>query len=230
MSEFWSTQLEFFVRVIVAAVLGGLIGYERTNRGKGAGIRTHLIVAIASSLMVIISKYGFADLAENLLGTKGADPSRIAAQVVSGVGFLGAGMIYFSKNTPKGLTTAAGIWATAGIGMAIGAGMYVIGLLTAAVIFASQIMLHKNLKILQTPNDERFQIVTDGSKEATDKVQEFLSQRGFEVDEIGFKTLPDGKLEITVSVIMPLNFSFHDILTLSEPNSGIVSINTLSEK
>ena len=114
MLEVLVQNIVFFVRLILAAVCGGIIGYERTNRGKGAGIRTHSIVSLASCLMMLVSKYGFADM--DVLG----DGSRIAAQVVSGVGFLGAGMIYFNgRHSVKGLTTAAGIWATSGIGLAL---------------------------------------------------------------------------------------------------------------
>ena len=132
-------QLSYVFRLLVACVCGFAIGFERKNRGKEAGIRTHCVVACASALMMIISKYGFMDLPDSM---RGADGARIAAQVVSGIGFLGAGMIFVHKNTIKGLTTAAGIWATAGIGMAIGAGMYFVGIVSTAVIFFIQILLH----------------------------------------------------------------------------------------
>ena len=92
-----AVQLEYLLRILLAAVCGIFIGYERKKRGKGAGIRTHLVVALASSLMMIISKYGFADMTIGENGVRGADGARIAAQIVSGVGFLGAGMIYFNK-------------------------------------------------------------------------------------------------------------------------------------
>ena len=143
-------QTVFFIRLLLACVCGGMIGYERTNRGKGAGIRTHIIVALASALMMLVSKYGFGDMA-----SRGGDGSRIAAQVVSGVGFLGAGMIYFNgRHSVKGLTTAAGIWATSGVGLALGAGLYLMGILTAVMIVAMQMLLHKNFKMLQLPNEE----------------------------------------------------------------------------
>ena len=90
MSDILTQNFIFFIRLLLAVICGGIIGYERTNRGKGAGIRTHSIVSLASCLMMLVSKYGFGDM--NGLG----DGSRIAAQVVSGVGFLGAGMIYFN--------------------------------------------------------------------------------------------------------------------------------------
>ncbi len=143
MTEFVQHQGIMILRLIIACICGVVIGFERKNRAKEAGIRTHCVVACGAALMMIISKYGFGDL-EVLYGTgtKTADPARIAAQIISGVGFLGAGTIFVQKNTIKGLTTAAGLWATAGIGMAIGAGMYIIGVATTFIILVAQILLH----------------------------------------------------------------------------------------
>ena len=124
-SQFSIAQnLDFFLRILLACLCGAGIGFERSRRLKEAGIRTHVIVCCAAALLMIVSKYGFADLTsatgEVFAGTRGADPARVAAQVVSGISFLGAGVIFKHGNTIKGLTTAAGIWATAGIGLAIG--------------------------------------------------------------------------------------------------------------
>lgn len=138
------------LRIIVASLCGIFIGLERKNRSKEAGVRTHCVVACASALMMIISKYGFADTIIGEAGVRGADGARIAAQVVSGIGFLGAGMIFVHKSTVTGLTTAAGIWATSGVGLAIGAGMYVMGIFTTVVIILVQVLLHKNFKWLRT--------------------------------------------------------------------------------
>lgn len=139
---------EFFLRIIVASLCGAIIGYERSKRFKEAGIRTHIIVCCASAMIMIISKYGFNDLegfggVATYAGTHSTDPARLAAQIVTGISFLGAGVIFHNGNSVKGLTTAAGIWATAGIGMAIGAGMYPIGLFVTVVIFVIQFLMHK---------------------------------------------------------------------------------------
>ena len=112
------------LRLVLAAVLGGLIGAEREYRGKVAGTRTHLLVALGAALMMLVSRYGF--------GGQG-DPSRVAAQIVSGIGFIGAGAIMVDRHSVHGLTTAAGIWVAAGIGMATAAGLYVLALATAAL-------------------------------------------------------------------------------------------------
>ncbi len=120
-------------RLLVAAGLGGLIGLERERLDRGAGLRTHALVSIASALFTIISAYGFNDLVLPNR-TIAIDPSRIAAQVVSGIGFLGAGLIILRKNTVHGLTTAASIWAVAAIGMAAGAGMYIIAAISTGIL------------------------------------------------------------------------------------------------
>ena len=112
-----SSNLEMIVQLVVAGVLGGLIGAEREYRAKVAGTRTHLLVALGAALMMIVSRYGF--------GGQG-DPSRVAAQIVSGIGFIGAGAIMVHRQAVHGLTTAAGIWVAAGIGMAVASGLYVV--------------------------------------------------------------------------------------------------------
>lgn len=148
---FWKEEiLDFVVRILCAAVAGFAIGFERKSRSKEAGVRTHTLVAIGSAILMIISKYAFADLVVDALGARGADSARIAAQVVSGVGFLGAGIIVYRRDVLKGLTTAAGIWTTAAIGMAFGAGMYIIGAVAFAVMLCTQLFLHLPIPAFKT--------------------------------------------------------------------------------
>lgn len=123
---------EFALRLFVAGIMGILIGLEREYRAKEAGYRTHFLVAVGSALLMIVSQYGFEEVLERDLVR--LDPSRIAAQVVSGIGFIGAGTIILQKQIVRGLTTAAGIWATSGIGLAIGAGMYSIGVAATVLV------------------------------------------------------------------------------------------------
>ena len=122
----WQLTLELVGRLVLAGVLGALIGAEREYRAKTAGTRTHFLVSLGSALLMIISQYGFMDPA--VAGTHAADASRVAAQIVSGIGFIGAGTILVQKHAVHGLTTAAGMWVAAGIGMASAAGLYVISL------------------------------------------------------------------------------------------------------
>lgn len=123
--------IDFIIRLFVAAILGTIIGLEREYRAKEAGYRTHFLVSLGSALIMIVSQHGFSEI----LGQPGIglDPSRIAAQVVTGIGFIGAGTIILNKQIVRGLTTAAGIWATSGIGLCIGAGMYTLGLSATAL-------------------------------------------------------------------------------------------------
>lgn len=125
--------LNISLRLLVALLLGGIIGIEREFRSKDAGFRTHFLVAMGSALFCIVSQYGF--------GFDLKDSSRVAAQVVSGIGFLGAGTIIFQKNVVRGLTTAAGLWVTAAIGLTCGTGMYLVALIaTGLVLFGLEIL------------------------------------------------------------------------------------------
>jgi putative Mg2+ transporter-C (MgtC) family protein len=127
--------------LLISVLLGFLIGLERKMRFKEAGIRTHTIVCMGSALMMVISKYAFGPE---------ADSARVAAQIVSGVGFLGAGMIVFKKHEVHGLTTAAGVWATAGIGMACGARLYILAVGATAIIIIFQCIFHLRFRLFRT--------------------------------------------------------------------------------
>jgi len=120
-----NAELEMVIRILIAAFLGAVIGYERARAKKPAGIRTHLMVCMGAALFTVISIWGFSE---------NGDPSRVAAGVVVGVGFLGAGTILRQERGVAGLTTAATIWAVAAIGVAMGAGLYVVGAVTAAIV------------------------------------------------------------------------------------------------
>ena len=119
-------ELDAVFRILIAAAIGGLIGYERERAQKPAGLRTHLLVCTGAALFTVSSIYGF--------GIR-SDPSRVAAAIVVGIGFLGAGTIFRGEEVIIGLTTAATIWATAAIGLAIGTGLYLIAIVTAIVAF-----------------------------------------------------------------------------------------------
>lgn len=126
-----SMTWDFVGRLVLAGVFGAVIGLDREYREKEAGFRTHFLVALGSALMMIVSQYGFAEILTH--PGVSLDPSRIASQVVTGIGFIGAGTIIFNHHIVRGLTTAASLWATAGIGLAVGSGMYVLAL-TATVL------------------------------------------------------------------------------------------------
>jgi putative Mg2+ transporter-C (MgtC) family protein len=137
---------EFILRLFIAAMLGGIIGLEREYRAKEAGFRTHFLVALGSALFMILSQYGFNTVLSQL-NHASFDPSRIASQVVTGIGFIGAGTIIFQKHVVRGLTTAAGLWVTSAIGMTCGTGMYLLAIAATVMVLicleALNLALHK---------------------------------------------------------------------------------------
>ena len=143
MNTFFENEIvQLIVRLVTAALLGAAIGYEREFRGKGAGVRTHMLVAVGACLFMLISKYGFGD-------SERFDAARVAAGVVSGIGFLGGGLIIKSKtNMITGLTTAAGLWVTAAIGLGAGSGMVLMAAICAAlVLICMEILNACNFKL-----------------------------------------------------------------------------------
>lgn len=133
------TGFQILARLLLATLLGGAIGFERGSRGRAAGFRTHILVCLGSTLIMMTSIHIF----EMYSGIAIVDPARIAAQVVTGIGFLGAGTIMRSGSTVKGLTTAASLWAVAGIGLAVGCGFYFAALISAVLVFVVLVLLSK---------------------------------------------------------------------------------------
>ena len=166
----------FIVRMLVAVICGFVIGLERKSRSKEAGIRTHAIVCIAACMFMNLSKYLAEPLFSDISGSKfTGDATRIASQVVTGIGFLGAGIIMYRRDVMHGLTTAAGIWATAAIGMAIGSGFVVTGVCAAVIIVLIKLVLHIPIKAFTTRHISviRMQIWVENDdilKQFTDKL------------------------------------------------------------
>ncbi|HAO7029468.1 TPA: MgtC/SapB family protein [Listeria monocytogenes] len=175
---------DFILRLVVAGLLGAIIGLDREIRAKEAGFRAHFLVSLGSALIMIVSQYGFSQIAT--MQNVSFDPSRVAAQVVSGIGFIGAGTIIIQKKFVRGLTTAAGLWATAGIGLAIGAGMYwvgiaatlltLIGLEFLSIIFKS-FAFHTTAIIYSTDKQENLVKVTDQIKQNKQQIVSYSSEK-----------------------------------------------------
>lgn len=222
MNDFILTQLDFLLRIIVAGVCGFIIGYERKSRMKEAGVRTHMIVAVGAALLMIVSKYGFADV----LSTPGVglDPSRIAAQIVSGIGFLGAGMIFVRGQAINGLTTAAGVWTTAAVGMAIGAKLYVIGISATFLVLLIQVVLHKNFKWLHIPTTEQITIQFVRDDETLAYIQKSLAEAEIKIINLRAEKLNDELFEIELYVKLPAQYDRAEIISLFQKNSKIKSI------
>lgn len=145
-------ELKTLISLLIAIVLGFVIGFERRLRSREAGIRTHAIVCAGAALMTVVGKYGFLD-------AKNYDASRIAAQIVSGIGFLGAGIIMFRQKEVRGLSTAAGIWATAGVGIAAGAGLYIVAAGATIILVAAQCLFNARWKIFNIKQKYQLNIV-----------------------------------------------------------------------
>ncbi len=227
MAQYLLFEAEMFLRMILAGLCGALIGYERKNRGKGAGIRTHLVVATAAALMMLVSKYGFSDVSQIVSGNVGEfrlDPSRIASQIVSGIGFLGAGMIYIHRKTAHGLTTAAGVWATAGIGMAIGSGMYITGILASALIVISQTLLHKDFKFLKTISEEYISFTIDESKTSFADIKNMLDAHDIQLESVRFKRLNETMTKIEFWIVAT-DFKANELMLIAKDNDSIFEMN-----
>lgn len=195
MDIFW----DFALRLFVAGAMGVLIGLEREYRAKEAGYRTHFLVALGSALMMIVSQYGFMEVLKTDLIR--LDPSRIAAQVVSGIGFIGAGTIILQKQIVRGLTTAAGIWATSGIGLAVGAGMYAVGISATLLVLLGLETLSYFFKSIGLRN-MMIDFFTD-DKEAIKRVSKKFNTRNYVVVSYEMaETYTNGKNVYHVSMVV----------------------------
>lgn len=215
------TQVDWLIRLIIAGICGYAIGYERNSRSKNAGIRTHLIVSLSAALMIIVSKYGFMDII-NLQGV-GLDPSRVAAQVVSGIGFLGAGMIFVHNQSVNGLTTAAGIWATSGIGMAIGSGLYFIGVAATLLIIIFQIILHQNFRWTKAAVNDHLHLKL-ADMEGFYRVQDSLKENKITLLNLKLVRHQDGTFSADLNLKFPADYDSVLLLKHLEANDKIQKI------
>ena len=214
------TQGDYLLRVLVGALCGMVIGYERESRLKMAGIRTHTIIAMAASLMVVVSKYGFFDSVQ-------FDASRVAASVVSALGFLGAGIILNRKNGISGVTTAAGTWATLGIGMTIGAGMWTLGIGSTLMLLIFQYFFHKQLRIFKDNNiSHMFLHIGKNESKVREEIIASLTDLQIQIVSTHLNIYDDESIEANLDVIFPKDFSTDEIIALMSQYREIASIDT----
>ena len=202
---------EFFLRILTAAVCGIVIGYERENRNKEAGIRTHAIVALGAALIMIVSKYGFSDI-------QNYDASRVAAQIVSGIGFLGAGIIFIRNRAVSGLTTAAGIWATAGVGMAVGSGIAV-----TVLIVLMQFVLHRQFVIKKEHRYEKLVIIMKDHP-GIEELQEKLLGQKVEVDSLELEMTENQEYRMELGVFLPKEYNKMELTKILMDCSGVTYV------
>jgi len=219
---------EIAIRLAVAAVLGSIVGSERQRHEWAAGLRTHMVVCVGSALIMIVSMFGFSDVV-NHPGIV-LDPSRVAAQVISGIGFLGAGTILFlRREVVRGLTTAAGLWTVAAVGLACGGGLYFAACLTTAIVF----VILAALKPLETRffNKNKFNGVTmvlERKQVTLEHIQEVFDTHKIKYTRISLApSLEEDLDEITIS-IQKLSLDKNNLLTVIEDLRKIKGVREVS--
>ena len=216
----WLTQqLEYLIPILVAAFLGSVIGFERKKRSKEAGIRTHALVCMGSSLMMVISKYAFSDSGD-------FDAARVAAQIVTGIGFLGAGTIVFKNRSIHGLTTAAGIWTAAGVGMATGGGLYDLAAGATVLVVFIQFVLHIDCRLLSTRKIYRLHIYFKNETDEANKIKDLFDVKHFHQVHI---TRDNGTVTCDVTIDTPMLYSSERLNTIMKEHPYIMSIHRIEE-
>ncbi|MFL5725276.1 MAG: MgtC/SapB family protein [Chloroflexota bacterium] len=214
----FALQLDVAVRLIVSALLGAAIGFEREIHEHPAGMRTHLLVSFGSAAFTVVSIYGFGN-------PDTADPSRVAAQVVTGIGFLGAGAIIKYGTSVRGLTTAASLWATAAIGMAVGVGWWILALVGAAIVVFSLWPLNVVLKRIRGEGPHPIRVRLHAARlDAVGDVTRALSSRRVEIREINTQRHGKGSYEIELQLGVPPSLPQDELITIV---SGIQDVELL---
>ena len=213
-------QLEYLIPILIAAFLGSVIGFERKKRTKEAGIRTHALVCMGSSLMMVISKYAFSDSGD-------FDAARVAAQIVTGIGFLGAGTIVFKNRSIHGLTTAAGIWTAAGVGMATGGGLYYLAAGATVLVVFIQFVLHIDCRLLSTRKIYRLHIYFKNDTDEANKIKDLFDVKHFHQVHI---TRDNGSVTCDVTIDTPMLYSSERLNTIMKEHPYILSIHRIEEE
>jgi putative Mg2+ transporter-C (MgtC) family protein len=182
------TDLEIIFRLILASLLGGIVGLEREVHGRPAGVRTYLLLSLGSALIMVMSEYLFLKYKTGAPGLSlSVDPGRIAAQAITGIGFLGAGVIIRYKDSIRGLTTAACVWVVCAVGLAIGAGFYLFGSVVTGLTVFSLLALKAGEHKLRKDWYREIEIVSDDLPGQMPRFQEVIEQQEFEVINFGLK-------------------------------------------
>lgn len=211
-------QLEYFIRILLAGICGAIIGLERRKRFKDAGIRTHLILSIGCAVIMIVSKYAFSDVLDY-------DAARVASNIISGVGFLGAGVIFVKSGSVRGLTTAAGIWTTAAIGMAIGAGFYFLGIGVTIILVLLQLLLYRLVPALESIEVAELLIKAKRTPNILENIKAELDKNNIYISTMKVKKL-EKELEIRFSVKVQKDHSMQGLFELLSSYDEIIEIST----
>ena len=222
MQTFLYEQGTYLLQLLLAGICGFIIGGERQSKMKTAGVRTHVMVAIASALMMIISKYGFHDVIQ--IAGMSCDPSRVASGIITGIGILGGGLIFISKQgSVSGITTATGIWVTVGIGMAMGAGMYGLGFEATALALLAQLIL--NGKSVRFKDAWRGQIVMEmeNDEQKINAMLGSLQQKHIEIAHMKYEYEDKKRCRIRLTVTIAPEYSREQINEMLCDEENIIS-------
>jgi putative Mg2+ transporter-C (MgtC) family protein len=219
-----SIQYEMVFRLILAALLGGIVGMERGSGDRPAGFRTHILVCAGSALIMLVSMYGFEGFDRlPFRYPTNRDSARIAAQVVSGIGFLGAGTILHEGITVRGLTTAASLWMISAIGLATGAGMYFVSVAATIITFLTLTAFHsveKRFAVVNSKSDKKYiRVTASNTPGLVAKVASFLTQ-----NDIKVKTINVQNSSLNDKVVLELYLKFNKELDLGMIMNGLQQI------
>nr|WP_281362282.1 MgtC/SapB family protein [Lacticaseibacillus absianus] len=228
------TLRQIIVRLVLAVLMAGVIGYDREHKNRPAGIKTHVLVCVGACIIALIQKeIGFDALNialtyPKLAGVVRADDARLIAQVVSGIGFLGAGTIIVQHRTIRGLTTAASLWAVAGIGLAVGMGDYMIAVVSAIVVMLVLVFLKKMIRVNPM---KKIEIQYRHKLETKEFIQAYFDAHHIAVIDVNFRVTQTGAAPIYVNIYeieIPRTTNYADVIEDISMNQNIMKIQTVS--
>lgn len=217
---------DFFGRLVLAAILGGVIGLEREVHGRPAGIRTYLILSLGTALLMVLSEYLLVAYQGKYPGLAQGDPGRIAGQAITGIGFLGAGVIIRYKDSIRGLTTAACVWLVCSVGLTVGAGFYLLGILVTLLTLIALIGLKAGELRMKKDWFEELEVVSDDLPGQVARMEDLIVEHGFQVISFGLRRDADKKelaatFQLKVRAVKPQREILQDLLEME----GVRAVN-----
>lgn len=225
---------EICLRLGLSILIAGVIGYDREHKNRPAGIKTHMLVCVGACVIALIQKeIGFdalniATTNPKLAGVVRADDARLIAQVVSGIGFLGAGTIIVQHRAIRGLTTAASLWTVAGIGLAVGMGNYQIAITSAIAVMLVLVFLHK---VIHANPMKKLEIQYRHKLETKEFIQAYFERQGIKVADVNFRVTQTETAQLYVNIYeieIPRTLSYADVIEDISLNKNIMQIQTIS--
>ncbi len=209
---------EIALRLILAALLGGVVGIERENKKRAAGLRTHVLVSLGSALVMVTSEYLF----HQYFGLTELDPTRLGAQVISGIGFLGAGTIIKQGISVKGLTTAASLWTVACIGLATGAGFYIAAIMVAAIVTITLVLLSKFEKLLAGKSiHPEITVKLENKPGKLGEVASYIGKSGVNITNVDIEEDGESFLLVHFTINLPKGISRNDVVMNLRTLAGV---------